>query len=95
LAEFGQRDLTGAAGEQHDAELMLELFDRRRQRGLRDEEPFRGAPIVQLFAEYDEVAQLAQRDVTARGPGSLPRDCNEGCDSPPPTTLSAISPPAG
>jgi hypothetical protein len=48
---------------------MFELFDRRRQRGLGDEEPFCGAPIVQLFAEDDEVAQLAQRDVTARGPG--------------------------
>jgi hypothetical protein len=46
---------------------MLELFDRRREGGLRDEQPFRGAPVVQLLAQYGEVAQLAQRDVTARG----------------------------
>ena len=67
LAKLGQGDLAGAAGEQHDAQLMLELFDRRRQRGLRDEQPLRGAPVVQLLAQHGEVAQLAQRDVTARG----------------------------
>ena len=65
-AELGQRDLAGAAGEQHDAELMLELFDRRRQRGLGDEEPLGGAPVVQFLAEHGEVAQLAQRDVSGR-----------------------------
>ena len=67
LTEFGQRHLTGGAGEQHDTELVLELFDRRRQGGLGDEQSFGGAPIVQLFAEHGEVAQLAQCDVTARG----------------------------
>jgi hypothetical protein len=45
-AELGQRHLTGAAREQHDAQLMFELFDRRRQGGLGDEQPFRGAPVV-------------------------------------------------
>src|SRR6202040_4264596 len=90
-AEFGQCHLTGGAGEQHDAQLMLELFDRRRQRGLRDEQPLRGAPVVELLAKHDEVAQLAQRHVTTRGPVLLPRDCNEGWDSPPVTTLIAMT----
>ena len=70
-AELGQRDLTGAAGEQHDAELVLELFDRRRQRGLGDEQPLGGAPVVQLLAEHGEVPQLPQRDVR----GGPPREC--------------------
>ena len=70
-AELGQRDLTGAAGEQHDAELMLECFDRRRQGGLGDEQPLGGAPVVQLLAEHGEVTQLSKRDVSGRGPTFL------------------------
>ena len=65
-AQLSQRDFAGAASEQHDAELLFEMFDRRRQRGLCDEQPLGCAPVVELLAEYDEVAQLAQRDVTAR-----------------------------
>jgi hypothetical protein len=41
---------------------MLELLDRRRQRGLGDEQLLRGTPVVQLLAEDDEVSELAQRD---------------------------------
>ena len=67
-AELGQRDFTGAAGEQHDAELMLELFDRRRQGGLGDEQPLGGATVVQFLAEHGEVTQLSQRDVSGRRP---------------------------
>ena len=67
-AELGQRDLTGVAGEQHDAELVLELLDRRRQRGLGDEQPLGGAPIVELLAEHGEVTQLSKRDVSGRRP---------------------------
>jgi hypothetical protein len=57
-AEIGLGDLTGAAGEQRDAELVLELFARRRQRGLGDEEFLRRAAAIQLLAEDDEVRQL-------------------------------------
>jgi hypothetical protein len=46
---------------------VFELLDRGGQRWLGDEEPLGGAPIVQLLAEYDEVAKLTQCDVGARG----------------------------
>jgi hypothetical protein len=46
---------------------MLELLDGRRQRGLRDEQPLCGTPIVQFLAEDGEVPELPQRDVRARG----------------------------
>jgi hypothetical protein len=46
---------------------MLELLDGRRQRGLRDEQPLGGTPIVQFLAEDGEVPELPQRDVRARG----------------------------
>jgi hypothetical protein len=48
--------------------LVFELFDRRRQRGLRDEQPLGGATVVQVLAENGEVPQLPQRDVCGRGP---------------------------
>ena len=68
--EVGQRHLAGVAGEQHDADLMLELLDRRRQRGLGDEQPLGGTPVVQFLAEHGEVPQLPQRDVPGRRPTS-------------------------
>ena len=64
--QLGQRYFTGVAGEQHDAELMLELFDGRRQRGLGDEQPLGGATVVEFLAEGGEVTQLPQRDVPGR-----------------------------
>ena len=65
LAQFGQRHLAGAPSEQLGAGLMLEQLDRRRQ-GLADEQPFGGPPIVELFGQNEEVAQLSQREVDAR-----------------------------
>ncbi|BBY49972.1 hypothetical protein MARA_34400 [Mycolicibacterium arabiense] len=61
-AEIGQGDLAGAAGEEGDAERVLKRLDRGRQRGLGDEQPFGGPPVVQFFAEDGEVPQLAKRD---------------------------------
>ena len=58
-AWLGQRDFPGGAGEQHDAELMLELFDGCRQRGLGDEQPLGGAAAVQFLAEDGEVPATA------------------------------------
>ena len=73
-AEIGQPDLAGVAPEQHDAELLLELFDRCRQRGLGDEQFLRRPPIVQLLAEDGEIPQLAQRHVDGRdGPPTCSR----------------------
>jgi hypothetical protein len=46
---------------------MFELFDRRRQRRLRDEQALGGATVVQFLAEDGEVPKLPQRDVRARG----------------------------
>ena len=68
--QVGQRDLTGVAVEEHHTELLLELLDRGGQRGLGDEQPFRGAAVVQLFTQHGEVAELPQRDVTHPGVGS-------------------------
>ena len=61
-AEVGQCDFAGVSREQHDAEVMLELLDRGRQRWLGDEQPLGGPPVVELCAEHDEVPQLPQRD---------------------------------
>ena len=65
-AEFSQCDLAGVPREEDDAEVVLERLDRGGQRRLRDEQLLRRAPIVQLFAEYGEVAKLAQCDVGGR-----------------------------
>jgi hypothetical protein len=84
VTQLRQRHLAGIAGEQHDPELMFELLDRRRQRRLRDEQPLGGAAVVQLLAQDDEVAQLAQRDpmVDTGRQRFPPRNCNEGCNCP-------------
>jgi hypothetical protein len=79
-AEVGQRDLAGTAGEQQDAELVLELLDGSGERGLGDEQLLRGAPVVQLLAEDGEVAQLAQGYVrSAARDALLGRDVTQAC----------------
>src|SRR5882757_1950596 len=79
-AEVGECDFPDAAGEQKDAELMLELLDRGGQRGLRDEQALGGATVVQLLAEHGEVPQLAQRDaVLAARDTLLDRDVTQAC----------------
>ena len=59
-AGVGEGDVAAGAGEQRDAELVLEAADRERQRRLRDREPLRGAAEVQLLGERGEVAEGAQ-----------------------------------
>ena len=55
---LGQRDGAAGAFQQRRPEPPFELADRPRQRGLRDPEPLRGPPEVQLLGDGDEVPQL-------------------------------------
>src|SRR6185436_5969692 len=52
--------LAGPALEQGDAELLLELFHRHRERRLRDEAGFRRPAEVPLARHGDDVAQLGK-----------------------------------
>ncbi len=55
---LSQGDRAAGAFQQHRPEAPFELADRPRQRGLRDPEPQRGPPEVQLLSDGDEVPQL-------------------------------------
>ena len=55
---LGQRDGAAGAFQQRHPEPPFELPDRPRQRRLRDPEPLRGPPEVQLLGDGDEVPQL-------------------------------------
>jgi hypothetical protein len=63
LSGGGERDLTGVAGEEGDAEFLFKLADLPRERGLGDVERGRGAPVVEPFGDGEEVAELAQVQV--------------------------------
>src|SRR5205807_6449489 len=49
-------------GEELDAELLLELPDRLRERRLRHVQPFRSTAEVELVEDREEVAEVAQLD---------------------------------
>jgi hypothetical protein len=55
---LGQRDGAAGAFQQRHPEPPFELPDRPRQRRLRDPEPLRGPPEMQLLRDGDEVPQL-------------------------------------
>ena len=61
---LGQRDGAAGAVQQRHAEPPFELPDRPRQRRLRDPEPLRGPPEVQLLGDGDEVPQLPRLHAT-------------------------------
>jgi hypothetical protein len=54
---------------------VLELLDCSGQRGLGDEQPLGGTPVVELLAEDGEVAQLAKGDAVLL----VARDTLLGC----------------
>ena len=61
LADRRHRDLALAALEEARAQLLLELLDRDRKRGLAHEAALRGAAEAALVRDGDDVAKLAQR----------------------------------
>ncbi|MCY1375087.1 hypothetical protein D9M69_624730 [compost metagenome] len=60
LARGREPHLLAVALEQARAHRVFELADRHRQRRLRNGQPPRGTPEVQLFGEHGEVAQVPQ-----------------------------------
>ncbi len=59
-AGVSQSDLPARAGEETDAEFLLQAADGERQRRLRDRQPARGPAEVQFLGQRDEVAQRAE-----------------------------------
>ena len=62
----GERHAPAVALEELNAEPLLQLADRPRERRLRDPEPRRGASEVQLLGDGDEVPQLAGFEIVHR-----------------------------
>ncbi len=60
LAGRGQLDAAAGAGQQADAELLLQAGDLLAERGLGDVQAGGGAAEVKLLGDGDEVAQLAK-----------------------------------
>jgi len=58
-AGVGERDATTVPFEQFNAEALLQLADRTRQRRLGHPEPDGGSSEVPLFGDGDEVPELA------------------------------------
>ena len=70
LADRGDADLGLAALEELRAELLLELLDGDRQRGLAHEAALRSAAEALLLRDRDQVAQLVERHRAFAGAGS-------------------------
>jgi len=60
FAQLGDLDVTGAALEEHDAELLLDFLDGHGQRRLTDVTLLGGAPEVAFPRERDDVLQIGQ-----------------------------------
>jgi hypothetical protein len=58
LARMREGDVTGGAGEQRDAQLLLELADLHRDRGLRDVQRLGRPPEAALADDRFEVGEL-------------------------------------
>jgi hypothetical protein len=67
LSRGCERDITSVASEEGDAELVLKLADLPRQRRLGDMQRGRGAPVVKLFGDREEVPKLAEIQVEREG----------------------------
>ncbi|MNF82942.1 hypothetical protein D3C84_652540 [compost metagenome] len=59
-ASGGQGDAAGGAGEQLDAQMMLQQLNLSAERRLGHVQPFGGAPEVQFGGNRGEAAQLGQ-----------------------------------
>jgi hypothetical protein len=58
----GQLDAARAAGQERDAEVLLETRQLRRQRGLRDVGALRGTREAARIRDVEEVAKSPQAD---------------------------------
>jgi hypothetical protein len=73
LALGGERDPAGGAGEQADAELLLEPSDVAAERLLRHVQPRGGAGEMQLLGDRHEVAKQAHVQLPYHPPGTIRR----------------------
>jgi len=55
-----QSNATRQSVEQEESDLLLQILDLPRQRGLRDMEARGGAPEMLLLSDRDEIAQMPQ-----------------------------------
>jgi hypothetical protein len=80
LAQRRDAHLVGAALEDLDVELLLELLDRHAERGLRHEARFGRAPEMLLAGDGNDVAEFRQRHGAGKDSAAVP--CR---DTPSPT----------